>query len=198
MRNIDLKKKLFLFCGAVFLGGSFSSLSKGDIFEFTNKDGFESCLKNTHLVETKSAKSGKQSRYLSKTDVQHRCFLSAESKLKNEKKAQVILGWVKVAQSNSSRENSIHLQGMLVKRSKKFCNEDMVYDNVLKLLSGPSSKDKKSLYVGATNVINTCLKDKQFKQDFLDEQDSTKSSYRYTNICKILKDKKLIKKCFGT
>ena len=89
-----------------------------------------------------------------------------------------------------------HLLTYLAKRSPKSCNDDKTYDTVLKLIDGPSSKDEKSLYQGSVRVIKACLKDKQFKKDIMDEQNSLKNGYRYRNVCNILKAEKLIKKCY--
>ncbi|MCB0405724.1 MAG: hypothetical protein KDD51_13160 [Bdellovibrionales bacterium] len=172
-----------------------SRFASADIFAFSNMNGFEACLRNTHLVETTATKTGSQKKYLNKIDIQERCFQKALEHLKGEKNASTIKQWVQKAFSNSDRANAIDLIGLQVARDNKTCNDSDTYDVFLRILSGPSSKDPLSLYQRARSAIHTCLKNAQFKSDFLEEQNSTKGSYQYTNVCEILKSEGLIKKC---
>jgi hypothetical protein len=139
---------------------------------------------------------------LDKGTIQERCMKSAESFLKKKKKAtskvkeaEAIGLWLEVAFKNGPRDNAIGLIALQAAQDPRRCNDSAVYDVFLSIMSTPRSNDKKSLFQRAKGVIGTCLQDKQFKTDFLDEQDATRTSYRYTNICEILMDKKLIKKC---
>lgn len=177
----------------------YSPFARADLFSFKDIEGFEKCLRSTHMVETTRTSSGNQKKYLSKIDIQERCFKRATQVLKSEKKASTIRKWTKLAFKNSDRANAIDLIALEVKRSPKSCNDSEAYDTFLRIVNGPSSKDSKSLYMRAKGAIQTCLKkDKQFKTDFMDEQDATRTGYQYKNVCEILKNEGLIKKCLDS
>jgi len=172
-----------------------SAPSRADIFAFKDLDGFEKCLRQNHLVE--SAKSGdkKQSRYLNKAEVEHRCFQNATKRLSKEKNPKVVTEWVDLASKHSHRSNAIDLLKILAGLDRKKCNDPIIYDTLLDIFSGPMSEDKKSFYQRAKAVTRVCLKDPTFKTDFMDEQDSTPGSYRYKAVCEVLLSEKLIKAC---
>lgn len=169
--------------------------AKADIFAFNSPGGFEKCLRNTHLVETSSTKTGNQKKYLNKIDIQERCFQKATDVLKGTKDAGEIEKWISVGFNNSDNANSIDLIGLKVKLEKNACNDSKIYDTFLRILRGPSSKDPLTLYQRARSAIKTCLKDKQFKEDFIEEQNATKGSYQHTNVCDILVSEGVIKRC---
>lgn len=172
-----------------------STSASADIFAFKTVEGFEKCLRQDHLVETAKSGDKKQSRYLDKMEVQYRCFESATAHLSKEKKPAVVADWIKVGMKNSDRQNSIDLMKILAMLDPTKCNDSMIYDTILDIFSGPKKEDKKSLYQRAKSVTKVCLKDKTFKTDFMDEQDSTPGSYRYEAVCDVLKSEGLIKAC---
>lgn len=182
--------------------GTVTSTADADIFSIRTSDQFEACLNQTHLIETVRTSGGEQTRILDKTTIQERCIRSAESFLQTKKKAtskakeaKAIGVWLEVAFKNAARENAIGLIALQTAQDPRRCNDSPVYDVFLRILSAPRSDDKHSLFQRAKGVIGTCLQDKQFKTDFLDEQNATRTSYRYSNICEVLMGKKLIKKC---
>jgi hypothetical protein len=201
MIRLNLQAILVTALGLALL--SISSTASADIFSFKDTEGFEKCLQNTHLVEAVKTKTGEQRRLLSKLDVQERCLERAKSYLTTERKklskkvqeAAVIGSWVKVATKNTARSNAIDLIGLQVSLDARRCNDETIYDVFLSILSTPAHDDAKSLYQRGRSAIVTCLGNKQFKKDFFDEQNATRSSHRYRNVCEILKSKKQIKKC---
>jgi hypothetical protein len=174
----------------IFVAGN----AAADIFDIKNEQNFTDCMSSDHLIETKGDKV-KQSKYLSSLDIQERCISAAKKHLAKEKDPKVIANWIAISNKYSHRDNAIDLIGLQVKLAVKTCNDKDIYDRVMSIMAMPSKKDPESLYQRGWNVIRTCLKDKQFKEDFMDEQDSSKSSYQYTNVCEVLMGEKLIKKC---
>lgn len=172
-----------------------ASPANADIFAFKNQAGFQSCLENDHLVETLPGGGGKQTRFLSKLDVQERCFTAAEKVVSKEKNAKTVGSWIKTAQKKAHRDNSVGLIGFQVKLDNKTCNDSTNYDVFINIMDGPSRDDPLSLYQKAKKGILTCLKEKQFKTDFTDEQDASEGSYRRKNVCDILTGAGVIKAC---
>jgi hypothetical protein len=179
-----------------------ASTADADIFAIQTSDQFEACLNQTHLLEVVRTSGGEQARMIDKATIQERCMSTAESFLKKRKKAtskakeaKAIGLWLKVAFKNGPRDNAIGLIALQAAQDPRRCNDSAVYDVFLSIMSFPRSDDKKSLFQRAKGVIGTCLQNKQFKTDFLSEQDATRTSFQYKNICEVLKSKKLIKKC---
>lgn len=188
-----MKKFMATAAGAgIFL---LTSAVNADIFVFKDKAGFEACLRNDHLVESVPGGGGKQTKFLNKMDVQERCFTAAEKILSSEKNAKTVGEWIKTAQKNSHRDNSVGLIGLQVKLDNKTCNDSTNYDVFINIMDAPSSDDSLSLFQKAKLGIVACLKDKQFKTDFMDEQDSSEGSYRRKNVCDILIAAGAIKVC---
>lgn len=169
--------------------------ARADIFAFNSPEGFGKCLRSDHIVETVGSAQKKQSRYIDKSEIQFRCFEKAEGLLAKEKKAVVIENWIKTANKASNKVNAIGLMKPLVTADRKKCNEEITYDTILDIFSGPKSDDKKSLYQKARVVTKLCLADATFKKDFMEEQGASEGSYRHTNICDVLKSEGLIKAC---
>jgi hypothetical protein len=176
---------------------TYSSDANADIFAFQDIDGFEKCLQSKHLVETVKTKGGEQSRFLNAVDIQERCFLQAKSVLAAEKSPKVIQKWIQTGFKNSHNDNAIDLIALQVKNSPEYCNDTKAYDVFLSIMAMPSSSDTKSMYYRGKSAIIICLKNKTFRTDFLEEQDSSKNGYVYKNVCQVLREAKLIKKCFG-
>lgn len=179
-----------------------ASTANADIFSISTSEQFEACLNQTHLIETVRTSGGEQARILDQATIQERCMSNAESFLKKRKKAatkakeaKAIGVWLKVAFKNAPRDNAIGLIALQAAQDPRRCNDSAVYDVFLSIMSTPRRSEKNSLFQLAKGVIGTCLQNKQFKADFLSEQDATRTSYRYKNICEVLKGKKLIKKC---
>ena len=173
-----------------FLSGN----AAADIFDVKSEKNFSDCLANDHLVETTGDKK-KQAKYLTSLDIQERCINAATKHLANEKDPKVIARWIEIANVSSHRDNAIDLIALQVKRDKSACNDKEVYTRIMSIMAMPSKKDPQSLFQRGWNVIRICLADKQFKEDFMDEQNSTKTSYQYANVCEVLMGEKLIKQC---
>lgn len=178
----------------VLIGAFLSSTAAADIFDIKTEKDFSTCLENDHLVVTTGDKE-KQSKYLSSLEIQMRCLQAATKRLAKEKDPKVIVKWTEIANTRTHRDNTIDLIGLRVKLDKNACNDKDVYERIMSIMAMPSNKDEESLFQRGWKVIRTCLADKQFKEDFMAEQDSSKTSYQYTNVCEVLMGEKLIKKC---
>ncbi len=176
------------------VGAFLSGMAAADVFDVKSEKTFSDCLANDHLVETTGDKT-KQTKYLSSLDIQMRCIQAATKHLAKEKDPKVIAKWTEIAYLNSHRDNAIDLIALHVKLDKNACNDKEIYTRIMSIMAMPSRKDPESLYQRGWKVIRICLADKQFKEDFMAEQDSTKGSYQYTNVCEVLMGEKLIKKC---
>ena len=82
--------------------------------------------------------------------------------------------------------------GVLVDTSIAACNDIAVYEVFTKALSYP--KDNKFYLPRVRSVVKRCLKDKEFRKDFLEEQENG-DSYIRANACQILIEEKLVKSC---
>src|SRR5690606_16757336 len=104
--------------------------------------GFETCLRQDHLVETTAVKGGsKQSKFLSRTEVQERCLQTAARLVAKEKSAAAVNEWIKTSFRNTPRVNAIDLIKRLVELERKRCNDPEVYDTVLDIFSAPRRDD---------------------------------------------------------
>jgi len=184
----------FKLVGPFLLTGLIATSARADIFAIKTEKDFSTCLETDHLVVTKGEKE-KQSKYMSELDIQMRCLKEASKRLSKEKDPKVIAKWIEIANTRTHRDNTIDLIGLRVKLDKKACNEKDVYERIMSIMAMPSNKDEESLFQRGWKVIRTCLADKQFKEDFMDEQESSKTSYQYKNVCEVLMGEKLIKKC---
>jgi hypothetical protein len=168
-------------------------LAAQDIFSFTDVAGFEKCMRVEGLEEVATADGGAQKRYVHGNEVRQRCLEGAVALLKSEKKKAVIEEFLKTAKRTANPEYSIGLAETLVRASQATCNDMLVYDVILKTLSHPWD-GAEPIADTSKRVIKYCLKDKEFKKDFLEEKDNA-NSYIKTNACDVLKAEKLVSTC---
>lgn len=171
-----------------------SSASRADIFAFHDLEGFEKCLQSDHLVDTTKTSGGAQTKFLSGAEVKNKCVAAAASMLSSEKDKAKIIEFIKTAKRATAHEETLDLVNLVVKGSKDACNDMEVYMVIHKALSGPKDTALTSYYSKAKKAVKTCLADKEFKKDFLEEKDST-DSYLSANACEILLEEKLVKSC---
>jgi len=172
------------------LGGTFST-AHADVFAFKDLEGFEKCLRTDHLVETVNTPTGNQKRFLDQTEIQLRCVDAAVTLLAPAKNKDTMLEFVRATKRESDPENSLDLINLLVDTSLPACNEMAVYEVFTRSLSHP--KDR-FYFVKTKRAVHTCLKDKAFLKDFLEEQASS-NTYLSANSCAILLEEKLVKAC---
>jgi hypothetical protein len=161
-----------------------------DVFAFTDRDGFEKCMQLDHLIETITTPTGAQTRMLGPAEIQPRCIDAAAIVLAHKTKDEA-LDWIALAKRLAPWELAVPLVGTLADLALPACNEMAGYEVLLAALARP----KDSHAVAAVKpVVVHCLKDKQFKTDFLDEKDNADKTLR-ANACDILVEQKLIKRC---
>jgi hypothetical protein len=172
----------------------FAFSANADIFRFSDVAGYEKCLRTDHLAERTNTASGAQARWLNAADVQIRCVESAANFLAGKKDVGLMKEFVKTTMRGTAHENAIDIVAPLVKASLAECNDLEIYKIILKTLSRPKSDSTASYFQKGRKVTLACLKDKQFKQDFLEEKDSS-DSYLSANACEILLEQKLVPSC---
>jgi len=179
-------------CLVVIAVFGMTAVARGDVFAFKDLEGFERCLQLDHLVEKVDTAGGSQTRLLGPAEIQPRCIASAVKLLAAGKDRDQMMEFIKSAKRLSARENAIDLTGVLVDTAIAACNDLAVYEIFIKALSYP--KDNTFYLPKVRSVVKRCLKDKQFRQDFLDEQGSSDANVA-ANACRILLDEKLVKSC---
>ncbi len=169
--------------------------ARADVFAFKDLDGFEKCMQLDHLVETIKTDKGAQTRVLGPDEIQPRCIEAAAKLLAQAKNKDMAFDFVKATKRLSAHVNALELINVLVDLSLPHCNQMEVYDVLMEGLE--VSKDDTGPYLKrARAAIKKCLKDKDFKKDFVDEKDSA-NEYRAANACQILLDEKIVKSCKG-
>jgi hypothetical protein len=179
---------------AAILLACLPSLAHADVFGFKDHDGFEKCMSTDHLVEEVKTDKGSQTRLLDEVEIQMRCIDSAVKLLTPLKSKETDLQFIETAKRLTAHENAVDLVGVLADHAVAACNEMTGYTVLTKALSHP--KDWGKSVARARVVVKKCLKDNQFKTDFLEEKDSS-DSYLAANACQILLEEKLVKSCKG-
>jgi hypothetical protein len=171
-----------------------AATAHADVFGFKDLEGYERCLQTDHLVETVKTDKGEQSRLLSQGEIQVRCIESAVKLLGPSKDKDLTMSFVKSTKRLSSQESSLDLINVLIDKSLPACNDMAVYEVLNRSLSRPKSSDAKSFYGKARGIVKRCLKDTQYRKDFLEEIDSSNAQLA-ANACEILLEEKLVKSC---
>lgn len=172
------------------------ALAHADVFAFKDHDGFEKCMRTDHLVEEVKTDKGSQSRFLNEVDVQLRCIESAVKLLTPLKNKDTDLEFIATTKQLTAHENAVDLVGVLADHAVVGCNELSAYTVLTKALSRPKDTARTSIYARAKAVVKRCLKDAQYRADFLEEKDSG-DSYLAAAACEILTEEKLVKQCKG-
>jgi hypothetical protein len=167
------------------------------VFAFKDLDGFEKCLQTDHLVEKVNTDKGSQTRYLSQVEIQIRCVESAVKVLAPAKSKDTDLDFIGAVKRLSAPENALDLISVLVDHTITGCNDIAAYEVLTRSLARPKDTSKSSYFTKAKTIVKRCLKDKDFKTDFMDEQTS-ENGHLGANACEILLEEKLVKSCKGT
>jgi hypothetical protein len=171
-----------------------AATAHADVFGFKDLDGYERCLQTDHLVETVKTDKGEQSRMLGPAEIQHRCIESAVKLLAPSKDKDLAMSFVKSTKRLAAPEGSLDLIHVLVDKSLPACNDMAVYEVLNRSLARPKSTDAKSYFSKARAVAKRCLKDAQYRKDFLEEIDSANAQLS-ANACELLLEEKLVKSC---
>ncbi len=169
-----------------------AGVAHADVFELKDHEGFEKCMATDHLVETVNTAKGTQSKILGPVEIQLRCIKSGVKLVTAKKDKDLAFQFVKTTKRMSAHENALELVGAMADISAAMCNELEAYTVMTRALSFP--KDSFDLYNRAKPVIKRCLKDKDFKKDFLEEIDSSDEKVA-AHSCQILLEEKLVKAC---
>ena len=170
-------------------------VAHGDAFGFKDADGFEKCMRLDHVIESVKTDKGYETRVLTQEEIQPRCVAAAVALVTQTKDKALAFECVKITKRESAPELSLDLINVLVTLNLPACNEMEAYEVLMRPISSGYETDggKKK----AIPIIKKCLKDNDFKKDFLDEKDSG-DPHRAANACQILLDEKLVKACKGT
>ncbi len=182
--------KSFLVIGLLLAAGD----ARADAFGFKNHDGFEKCMQLDHLIETEHTTTGSETRVLAPEEIQPRCVAAAVKLVVQTKDAKLAGACIETTKRLSAPEQALDLIGALVDLSLPACND---IENYAVLLRPLSDGYVVAPYLAkSTGVIKRCLKDKDFRKDFLEEKDSGDET-RAANACKILLGEKLVSACKG-
>jgi hypothetical protein len=165
-----------------------------DVFKFSDLEGFEKCLNTEFIVEKSKSDEGEQARGLDQVEIQMKCVAAAVKLIAPQKKKDVDLEFIGAVKRLSAPENSLDLVNVLVDHGLANCNEMSGYEVLMKSLDAPKNTSKSSYHMKAKTITKRCLKDKDFKKDFMEETDKPEG-YFLTNVCEILIEEKLIKSC---
>jgi hypothetical protein len=147
-----------------------------------------------HLIEHVKTANGYETRVLGPEEIQPRCVEAGTKLIAQTKNKELAMGIVTATKRLSAPVLALDPIGALVDLGLAACNEMEVYEVLMRPLSQGFEADKPK--AKSTAIIKRCLKDKDFKKDFLDEKDSG-DERRAANACKILLDEKLVKSCKG-
>jgi hypothetical protein len=163
-----------------------------DAFGFKDAKGFETCMRLDHLVESVRTGKGFEHRVLAPDEIQPRCITAAAALVTQTRDKALGLACLQISRRESNPEMSIDLVGALTAVALPACNEMQAYEVLLRPLSDGYESDLGKNKVKP--IIKRCLKDNDFKTDFLEEKDSGDAS-RAANACHILLEQKLVKSC---
>ncbi len=170
-------------------------VAHADVFAFKNLEGFEKCLQLDHLVEKVNTADGSQTRLLDPVEIQLRCVDAAVKLAAAKKDKGLTMEFVTATKRLSGAANAIDLTGVLTELSIATCNDMPVYEVFLAALA--YSQDNTFYPQRVRRVVKHCLKDKEFRKDFLEEQDNA-DAHIAGNACRILLEEKLVKACKGS
>jgi hypothetical protein len=177
----------------VVLLGSVTS-ARADVFAFKDLDGFEKCMQLDHLIEKIATDKGSQTRVLGSAEIQLRCIESAVKLLTGSKNKDVMMDFVKSTRRLSAPENALDIISVLADSAVTACNDIEVYEVLNRGLAHSKGDD---FYVKKARIgVKKCLKDKDYRKDFLEEKDNANADLA-ANACQILLEEKLVKACKG-
>jgi hypothetical protein len=175
---------------------SLPSVARADVFAFKDLDGFEKCLQADPVVEKAKVGDKEQTRYLSTNEMQLRCIESAAKVLAPAKSKENDLAFIAAAKRQSFPENALDLISVLVDHTLAGCNELAAYEVLTRSLRYRKDPGRSSPFTKARSIVKRCLKDKQFRTDFVEEKDRPEG-FLGANACEILLEEKLVRSCPG-
>jgi hypothetical protein len=143
-------------------------------------------------VESVRTDKGFEHRVLTPDEIQPRCVTAAAALVTQAKDKALGLACLQISRRESGPEASIDLIGALTAVSPPACNDMQAYEVLLRPLSDGYDTDWGKNKVKP--IIKRCLRDNDFKRDFLEEKDSGDAT-RAANACRILLEEKLVKSC---
>jgi hypothetical protein len=182
-------------CSVIILASLVAANAHADAFAFKDAAGFEKCMQLDHLIEHIKTADGGQARVLGPDEIQPRCIDAAVRLIARTKDKALAVECVAITKRETAPVMALDLIGALVDLSLPACNAMEVYEVLMRPLSSGHDDDDRAT-AKATAIIKRCLKDKDFKKDFLDEKDSGDEA-RARNACRILLEEKLVKSCKG-
>jgi hypothetical protein len=168
------------------------AVAYADAFGFKDAKGFEQCMQLDHLVESVRTDGGYEHRVLSPEEIQPRCVRAAATIVTRTKDRALGLACLQISRRESAPETSIDLIGALTSVSLPACNEMQAYEVLLRPLSDGYETDAGKKKV--VPIIKRCLKNPEFRTDFLEEKESGDAT-RAAAACQILLEEKLVKSC---
>lgn len=168
-------------------------IARADVFEIKDHESFEKCLATDHLLETVNTGKGTQSKVLDPIEIQLRCIAGGVKFLAAKKDKALALEFVETAKRRTAHVNALDLVSAMVDISLPSCNELSGYTVVTRVLAMPKDGSG-TMYPRARSIVKRCLKDKEYKKDFLEEIDSS-DAHVAANSCQILLEEKLVKAC---
>jgi hypothetical protein len=181
-------------CWVVALASLVAADAYADAFAFKDAAGFEKCMQLDHLIEHVKTADGAQTRVLGPDEIQPRCIDAAVKLIARTKDKALASECVAITKRETAPVMALELIGALVDLSLPACNAMAAYEVLMQPLSSGHEDDRAA--ATATAIIKRCLKDKDFKKDFLDERASGDEA-RARNACRILLEEKLVKSCKG-
>ena len=164
------------------------------IFDFTDLRGYEKCLRQDFIVEAAKGSAIVQHRGVDHFEIQTRCIHRAVKLLSAKKDPKAIMEYIKSTKQNSNAMNAIDLVQLLVDTNRPSCNGMEAYTVITKCLSGSKDKGRDSYFERTKRVVKACLKDAEFRKDFIEEKNSP-DSYLSTNACELLIGENVMKEC---
>jgi hypothetical protein len=164
-----------------------------DAFGFTDHDGFVACMRLDHLVESVKLGDRVETRVLGPDEIQPRCVAAAATLVARTKDSALGLACVSSTAQLATAALALPLVSASIDVSLPLCNDSEVYAVLLQPLSSGFTTNLPA----ATAIVKRCLKNKDFRTDFLDELNSSDDT-RAENACRIARDEKLVKSCKGT
>lgn len=181
-------------CAIAIVSLAGTATARAGAFDFKDAEGFEKCMQLDHLIETVKTANGAEHRILTPQEIQPRCVSAAAALVTQLKDKDLGLECIQITKREAAPETSIELIGATTNLSLPLCNEMAIYEVLLRPLSDGHESDwgKKKV----KPIIKRCLKDSEFKKDFLEEKDAGDAT-RAANACQILLEEKLVKACKG-
>jgi hypothetical protein len=170
------------------------SAGAADVFVFKDVQGFERCLQADRVVVTRSKHARtEQLQFLEPYEIKQRCIAAAAKVLRPMKDKDADLAFIAAVRNERLEWEALDLVSVLVDHGLANCNELKAYEILTRISLSRTPEQLGPYYQKARAIVKRCLKDPQFKADFLEEKDRT--NQLGANACEILLEEKLVKSC---